>query len=83
MDQEERAAVKTLKVMGTPAWLRQQERRCDRSKSIKRVKLSSKDESGAVIGIAENLECSEHYGVTFGNFVAKCWHAWWKDIEGL
>ena len=83
VDQEEQAAVKTLKAMGTPTWLRQLERRCNRSKSMKRVKLCSRDESGAVIGIAENLESSEHYCVTFGSFVAECWHAWWKESEGL
>ena len=66
-EEEERAAPKSLKAMGTPEWLPQLCKRCDRS--VPREKLAD-TKDGSVTGKSEALKQSEHYCITFGRRVA-------------
>ena len=71
-EQEERPSPEPLKVMGTPTWLGQLERRCQRGKGVKRVKLTTKDANGGVTGKGDILTQREHYCQAFGDHVAQC-----------
>ena len=71
-DAEELPPVKPLKVMGTPTWLPELERRCQNTKGKKRTKLTTRDERGGVTGTGDILIQSEHDCEAFGDHVAQC-----------
>ena len=79
-EDEERAATKSLKAMGTPEWLPRLCKRCDRS--VKREKLTDHNKEGKVSGKPDALKQSEHYCKTFGRWVASLQMSYVKDQLG-